>query len=151
VVVLALAWLVDVPNHPLMVLGVLALLLLVSFAVTAFGLLVAVSIKQAQTFTSVSQMFTMPLIFLSGALYPVAGLAAWLAILTKIDPLTYAVDPMRRLVFAHLDVSESARQTLAPGVSWWGWHLPPVFEATMVLVLGAALLGAAVWRFSRTE
>jgi len=26
-----------------------------------------------------------------------------------------------------------------------------VFEAAMVLVLGAALLGAAVWRFSRTE
>ena len=114
-------------------------------------MLVAVRIKRAQTFTYVSQMFVVPMLFLSGAFYPVSGLPTWLGVLNRIDPLTYAVDPMRRLVFDHLDISESARRTLDPGVAWWGWHLPPVFEAGIVLLLGLALMGVAIWQFSRTE
>jgi ABC-2 type transport system permease protein len=151
VIVLALAGLVDVPYDPLLLLGAFCLLVLLAFAVTAFGVLVAVTIKQAQTFTWVMQMVVFPMFFLSGALYPVAGLPAWLEVLNRINPLTYAVDPMRHLVFSHLDVSETARRTLDPGVTWFGWHLPPAFEAGMVLLLGLAMMGVAIWRFSRTE
>ena len=151
VILLALAGLVDVPYDPALILGVFAMLMLLAFTVTAFGVLVAVLIKRAQTFTYVSQMFVMPMFFVSGAFFPVSGLPSWLEALNRIDPLTYAVDPMRRLVFNHLDVSESARQTLDPGVTWWGWQLPPVFEAGMVLALGLALMGVAIWQFSRTE
>ena len=151
VLVLALAALVHVPYDPVMLLGMFGLMLLLAFAVTAFGVFIAVSIKQAQTFTSVMQLFVMPMFFISGALYPVSGLPDWLGVLNRLDPLTYAVDPMRRLMFAHLEVSESARRTLDSGVSWWGWHLPPLFEAGVVLLLGVAMLGLAIWRFSRTE
>jgi ABC-2 type transport system permease protein len=150
-IVLALAALVDVPYDPVLIVSVLGLLLLLAFTVTAFGVLVAVQIKQAQTFTHVMQMFVVPMIFVSGALYPVSGLPTWLAVLNRIDPLTYAVDPMRRLVFNHLEISESARQTLDPGITWWGWHLPPVFEAGIVLLLGLAMMGVAIRLFSRTE
>jgi ABC-2 type transport system permease protein len=151
VIVLALAGLVDVPYDPLLILGAFALLVLLAFTVSAFGVLVAVTIKQAQTFTWVMQLAVFPMFFLSGALYPVAGLPAWLEVLNRINPLTYAVDPMRHLVFNHLDVSETARLTLDPGVTWFGWRLPPLFEAGMVLLLGLAMLGVAIWRFSRTE
>ena len=122
VIVLALAGLVDVPYDPLLILGAFGLLVLLAFTVSAFGVLVAVTIKQAQTFTWVMQMVVFPMFFLSGALYPVAGLPAWLEALNRINPLTYAVDPMRHLVFDHLDVSETARRTLDPGVTWFGWH-----------------------------
>ena len=125
--------------------------LLLAFTVTALGVLVAVSIKQAQTFTSVMQMLVMPMFFLSGAFYPVSGLPTWLGFLNRIDPLTYAVDPMRRLVFDHLDISEAARQTLDPGVTWWGWQLPALVEAGIVLALGLAMLAIAIRRFDRTE
>jgi ABC-2 type transport system permease protein len=151
VLVLALAGLVDVPYDPGLILGVFGLLLLLAFAVAAFGLLVAVSIKQAQTFTSVMQLFLMPMFFASGALYPVSGLPAWLGVLNRLDPLTYAVDPIRHLVFNHLDVSEAARRTLEPGVTWWGWHLPPWVEVGMVLALGLAMMAVAIQRFSQTE
>jgi len=151
VIVLALAGLVDVPYDPLLILGAFGLLVLMAFTVSAFGVLVAVTIKQAQTFTWVMQMAVFPMFFLSGALYPVAGLPAWLEVLNRINPLTYAVDPMRHLVFSHLDVSETVRRTLDPGVTWWGWHLPPAFEAGMVLLLGLAMMGVAIWQFSRTE
>lgn len=151
VIVLALAGLVDVPYDPLLLLGAFGLLVLLAFTVTAFGVLVAVTIKQAQTFTWVMQLAVFPMFFLSGALYPVAGLPAWLEVLNRINPLTYAVDPMRHLVFSHLDISETARRTLDPGVTWFGWHLPPAFEAGMVLLLGLAMMGVAIWQFSRTE
>jgi ABC-2 type transport system permease protein len=151
VIVLALAGLVDVPYDPGLLLGAVGLLVLLSFSVTAFGMLVAVSINQAQTFTWVMQLVVFPTVFLSGALYPVAGLPAWLEVLNRINPLTYAVDPMRHLVFSHLDVSETARRTLDPGVTWFGWQVPPLVEVGLVLVLGLAFLGVAIRRFSRAE
>jgi ABC-2 type transport system permease protein len=150
-ILLALAGLVDVPYDPGLVLGALALTLLVAFAVTAFGVLVAVTIKQAQTFTWIMQLCVFPMVFLSGALYPVSGLPGWLEVLNRINPMTYAVDPMRHLVFSHLDVSETARQTLDPGVTWFGWQVSPLLEVGMVLLLGLAMIVAAVWRFSRTD
>jgi ABC-2 type transport system permease protein len=151
VLVLALAGLVAVPYDPLLILGLLGMMALLAFTVTAFGVLVAVTIKQAQTFTGVMQLFVMPMFFASGAFYPVSGLPTWLGFLNRIDPLTYAVDPMRRLVFAHLDISEAARQTLDEGVTWWGWQLPALVEVAMVLLLGLVILAIAIRRFERTE
>jgi ABC-2 type transport system permease protein len=151
VIVLALAGLVGVPYEPELLLGAVGLLVLVAFAVTAFGMLVAVTIKRAQTFTWVMQLVVFPTVFLSGALYPVAGLPTWLEVLNRLNPLTYAVDPMRHLVFDHLEVSESARRTLDPGVTWFGWTVPALLEVAIVLLLGLAMLGVAVRRFSRTE
>jgi ABC-2 type transport system permease protein len=151
VIVLALAGLVDVPYDPVLILGAVGLLVLLAFTVTAFGVLVCVTIKQAQTFTWVMQMAVFPMVFLSGALYPVAGLPAWLEVLNRINPLTYAVDAMRHLMFSHLDVSETARRTLDPGVTWFGWQVPPLVEVGMVLLLGLGMVAVAIRRFSRTE
>jgi ABC-2 type transport system permease protein len=151
VIVLALAGLVHVPYKPVLLLGIFALELLIAFTVTAFGVMVATTIKRAQTFTSVVQLLVMPMIFVSGALYPVSGLPAWLRLLNRLNPLTYAVDPMRRLVFNHLDISEEARRKLAPGVTWWGWRVPPLLEVAIVLVLGLVLLAVAIFEFRQTE
>src|ERR1039458_9815702 len=65
---------------------------------------------------------------LSGAIFPVSGLPTWLTVLNRLDPMTYAVDPMRRIVFAHLHISAVARRVLDPGVTWWGWHVPTLVE-----------------------
>jgi ABC-2 type transport system permease protein len=151
VILLALAGFVDVPYDPALMLGLFGLMLLIAFTVTAFGVMVAVRIKQIQTFTTVMQMLVMPLFFLSGALYPVSGLPVWLELLTRLNPLTYAVDPMRRLVFSHLDISEAARRTLDPGITWFGWRVPSLVEVGIVLALGLATMGVAIWQFSRTE
>ena len=151
VILLCLAWAVHVPYSVTLVLGVLALQLLLAFSITAFGLMVAVRIKQMTAFMGVMQMVVMPMFFISGALFPVAGLPAWLAFLNRIDPLTYAVDPMRRLVFNHLDISSEARAALDPGVTWWGWRVPTLLEVAVVLVLGLAMLGIAIWEFNATE
>jgi ABC-2 type transport system permease protein len=93
----------------------------------------------------------MPMFFISGALFSVAALPGWLAVLNRLDPLTYAVDPMRKLVFSHLDLSPAARHALNPGVTWWGWHVPALLEIAMVVILGTGLLAIAIAEFSSTE
>jgi ABC-2 type transport system permease protein len=151
IIVLCLAGTVHVPYNAVLLLGVFGLQLLLAFAITAFGVMVAVRIKQMQSFMGVMQMIVMPMLFLSGALYPVSGLPTWLGVLNRLDPLTYAVDPMRRLVFSHLDISAAARRALDPGVTWWGWRLPALLEAGVVLALGLAMLSIAIWEFSASE
>ncbi len=151
VVVLCLAGLVHVPYDPLLILGVFGLQLLLAFAITAFGVMVAVRIKQMQSFMGVMQMIIMPMFFISGALFPASGLPGWLTLLNRLDPLTYAVDPMRRLVFSHLSISPAARHALDPGVTWWGWHVPSLLEAGVIVVLGLVMLAIAIWEFSAVE
>ncbi|HTW12568.1 MAG TPA: ABC transporter permease [Solirubrobacteraceae bacterium] len=151
VIVLAIAGLVHVPYDAGLILGALGLQLLLAFAITAFGLTVAIRIKQMQSFMGVMQMIVMPMYFISGAMFPASGLPTWLTILNRIDPLAYAVDPMRRLVFSKLNISPLARHVLDPGLTWWGWRMPALLEAAVVLVLGLALLGIAIWEFSATE
>ncbi|MEA2157859.1 MAG: type transport system permease protein [Solirubrobacteraceae bacterium] len=151
VIIICLAGFVHVPYDPVLILGIFSLQLLLAFTITAFGVMIAVRIKQMQSFMGVMQMIVMPMFFISGALFPASGLPGWLTVLNRIDPLTYAVDPMRRLVFNHITISPSARHALDPGVTWWGWHVPALVEAGMIALLGLLMLGIAIWEFSTTE
>jgi ABC-2 type transport system permease protein len=151
VIVLGIAGLVNVPYSPTLIVEIFALQLLLAFSITAFGMMVAARVTQMQSFMALTQMAVMPMFFISGAMFPVSGLPQWLAILNRIDPLTYAVDPMRRAIFAHLNISEAARRALDPGVTWWGWHVPGLVEAGVVALLGLAMLAVAIVEFSRVE
>jgi ABC-2 type transport system permease protein len=151
VILICLAGAVDVPYDPALILGIFGLQLVLAFALTALGVMVAVRIKQMQTFMGVTQMLVMPMFFISGALFPVANLPTWLEVLNRIDPLTYAVDPMRRLVFSHIDASDTARRALDSGVSWWGWHVPALLEAAIVVALGLLMLAIAIWEFHASD
>jgi ABC-2 type transport system permease protein len=151
VIVMSIAGLVGVPYSLSLMLEIFALLLLLAFAVTAFGAMAAARVTQMQSFMALTQMVIMPMFFLSGALFPVTNLPQWLAILNRLDPLTYAVDPMRRAIFSHLDIPAAARAALTPGVTWWGWHVPSLLEAAVVALLGLAMLAVAIVEFSQAE
>jgi ABC-2 type transport system permease protein len=151
VIVIAIAGLVEVPYSLTLIAELFALTLLLAFAITAFGMMAAARITQMQSFMALMQMAIMPMFFISGAMFSVANLPQWLAILNRLDPLTYAVDPMRRAIFAHLDISAAARHALAPGVTWFGWHVPSIVEAGVIAVLGLVMLFIAIWEFSRAE
>ncbi|HUH80146.1 MAG TPA: ABC transporter permease [Solirubrobacteraceae bacterium] len=150
-IVLVIAGLVGIPYSPLLLLEICVLMVMLAFTITAFGVMIAARVTQIQSFMALMQMAIMPMFFLSGALFPVIGLPLWLSILNRLDPLTYAVDPMRRAIFSHLHVSGVARHALAPGVTWFGWHVPGALEAAVVGLLGAIMLGVAIFEFSATE
>jgi ABC-2 type transport system permease protein len=151
IVILALAWLAHVPYSPALIATLIGELLLLSFTLTAFGVMMAARIKQIQAFMALTQMLVMPLFFLSGALYPLNGLPAWLAVITRFDPLTYIVDPMRRAVFSHLAISPLAVHALAPGISWAGWLVPVGLSLGIVAVMGLGMLTVAILEFRKTE
>src|SRR5258706_16094266 len=95
IILLCLAGAVHVPYDPVLILGVFGLQLLLAFTITAFGVMIAVRIKQMQSFMGVMQMIVMPMFFISGALFPASGLPGWLTVLSRLDPIAYAVDPTR--------------------------------------------------------
>jgi ABC-2 type transport system permease protein len=149
--VIAISPLVGIPYNAALIAELLALALLLAFAITAFGVMFAARVNQMQSFMALMQMAIMPMFFLSGTLFSVALLPTWLAVLNRLDPLTYAVEPMRRAIFAHAHISAAARHALDPGVTWWGWHVPTAVEAAVIAVLGLAMLSIAIVEFSRAE
>jgi ABC-2 type transport system permease protein len=150
-VILALAGLVHVPYNPVLIVTVIGELLLLSFTLTAFGVCLAARITQMQAFMALNQMLVMPLFFLSGALYPLNGLPRWLTIVTRFDPLSYMVGPMRHAVFSHLSIPAGATQALDPGLTWNGWAVPDGLSISIVAVIGLALLALAIAQFRKTE
>ncbi len=151
VIFLLLAWYADVPYDPVLILILVGELLLLSFTLTAFGVMMAARIKQFQAFMALTQMLVLPLFFLSGALYPLTGLPAWLSVLTRIDPLTYVVGPMRQAVFSHLNIPAFYERRLAPGITWGSWVVPVWFSVGIVAVMGLGMMLVAIAEFRKTE
>jgi daunorubicin resistance ABC transporter membrane protein len=151
IIMLALAGLADVPYNPVLMLTLAGELFLLAFTLTAFGVMMAARITQFQAFMALTQMLVMPLFFLSGALYPLAGLPAWLSVLTRIDPLTYVVGPMRHAVFTHLSISEEALHAMSPGITWAGWVVPIGLSLGIVAVMGLVMMCVAIVTFSKPE
>jgi ABC-2 type transport system permease protein len=145
VIVLAIGPLVGVTFSPLLTATLLVELIVLSFAVTSIGVLVAVRIKSFQAFMALVQIIIMPMFFLSGALFPMRNLPGWLEWATRLDPLTYAVDPMRRAVLDTMTVDPLGT------VQWGGWTVPAVLEMGIVLGTGVVALAIAAREFGRTE
>src|SRR4051794_1013267 len=151
VIILAMAGIVGVPYSLTLFLTVFGELLLLAVTLTAFGVMMAARINQIQSFMALQQMLLMPLFFLSGALFPLSNLPAWLQFMTRIDPLTYAVDPVRRAIFAHLQAPAGVVHRLNPGVTWGGWRVPTSIEVLIVAAMGTAFLAVAIWQFQKAE
>jgi ABC-2 type transport system permease protein len=71
-------------------------------AVTAMsamlGLLIAARLRSVENFAGIINVVLFPLLFLSGALYPTAGLPPLFRAVARLNPVTYAVDLMHHAV-----------------------------------------------------
>jgi ABC-2 type transport system permease protein len=151
VIMLVLAPFVGVRLTPLMVVEVMGACALMAFGLTAFGVFVASRIRKMEGFQIVMQFLLLPMLFLSGALFPLAGLPTWLSVLTKLDPVAYAVDPLRRAVFAAQDLPAVATARFGAGVELFGHVLPVGEEVLVVAVFALVFLALAIRAFARTE
>lgn len=146
VIVLALGPLVGVQFTPQLVLTLLGELIVLSFAITSIGVLVAVKIKSFTAFMALVQIIVMPMFFLSGALFPMRDLPTWLHVSALLDPLTYAIDPMRRAVLSTIEGGAAI-----PGVAWGDWPVPIALELAIVGATGALALAIAAREFAKSE
>lgn len=73
---------------------------LVSIAITAFGLVIASFLTSLEGFNVIMNFIVLPMFFLSGALYPINTLPAFLVKLSYINPLCYGVDSFKHILLA---------------------------------------------------
>ncbi|MFG2112107.1 ABC transporter permease [Streptomyces sp. NPDC048718] len=145
--VMLLGPVVGVPYHPRL-LVVLLQVVLVSFAFTALGVAAAVCIRRPETFQVAVSLCMMPLFFLSGAMFPVDGLPGWLGAVVRFNPLTYAVDALRRTMPGD---AATAMDSGSTSPLWWGWTPSVAVETGLVAVLAILALAVATRKFSRVE
>ena len=150
-IMLVLAPLIGVHLTALLVVEVIGLELLMAVAMTTFGVFIASRIQKIEGFQVVMQLLLFPMLFLSGALFPLKGLPTWLAVITRLNPLTYAVDPLRRVVFAVQHMPPAAAARFSTGVSLFGYTLPLSAEIAFVFGFATLFLVLAVAGFGRPE
>ncbi|NJE47737.1 ABC transporter [Thermococcus sp. GR7] len=77
------------------VLPALGLSFLVGIAIAAMGVAIALKMTSMEGFQMIVTMIMLPMTFLSGAFYPISTMPEWMQWLSKVNPLTYAVDGSR--------------------------------------------------------
>jgi len=140
-IMLVLAPIVNVPINLGTVLALLPLLLILSLALSGLGLLIGSRMRSQQGFQIVMQLVIFPMMFLSGIFFPISGVATWLEVLSKLNPVTYGIDAIRQ-VFLGSQVA---------GVTVFGHTMGIVDSAIVVAMAGVVLLTAAIWSFNKQE
>ena len=79
----------------------LAMLFLISLGLTAMGFVMAWWLESVQGFHAVMNLFLMPMWLLSGALFPMAGATFWLRMAMQVNPLTYGLSVLQRMLSLH--------------------------------------------------
>ncbi|MBI3860829.1 MAG: ABC transporter permease [Planctomycetia bacterium] len=96
---LALAPFLGLAMSPVVVLEVILFLALLAFSLTALGFLIAWPLDSTQGFHAIMSIFLLPMWLLSGAIFP-AGNSGWLRWVIYVNPLTYGVAGLRRLLYS---------------------------------------------------
>jgi len=73
-------------------------MLTLASATVSVGLVIGSRMESPEGFNLIISFLVFPLFFLSGALFPINNLPAWLGTFTVLNPITYAVDGMRAVM-----------------------------------------------------
>ena len=88
-----------IPYTAFSLLIVVVFVLLLAMAITSLGLAIGSMLTSFEGFGLIQSFVILPLFFLSGALYPLDNLPAWMVVVTRMNPLTYIVDGMRGALY----------------------------------------------------
>lgn len=111
-------------------------LAILSVALTALGFFFAWRTDSTQGYHAVMSLLLFPMWLLSGAFFP--GDTGWLAWIMRLNPLTYGVAGLRRVLYLGVE-----NPPLSPG-------LPSMLTCwTITLLFAAATYGAAWWITNR--
>jgi ABC-2 type transport system permease protein len=83
------------PQHLAAVPLALVFMALIAIVFAALGTAIGSKLRDMQGFQMIMNFLVMPIFFLSGALFPLAGLPTALAVATRVDPLSYGIDGLR--------------------------------------------------------
>jgi ABC-2 type transport system permease protein len=130
VFVVAVASSVNVASGSLGAIGILAVAGLLSMSFTALFMALAYRAPTHGTFFAVAGFITLPLVFLSNAFVPIEAMPAWMQVIARLNPLSYAIEAMRILVLE-------------------GWAVDVVRAAGVLLAFAVGSLALATFEFVR--
>jgi ABC-2 type transport system permease protein len=120
------------PQSGLLGLGLILLIgLLFGLGLVAVSMSLAFMIKAHGNFFALLGFLTLPLIFLSSALVPLAAMPVWMRFLARFNPMTHAIEAVRGLILG----------------GWSGWGLVQV--VAVLLVFDALCIWGSVRVFRR--
>jgi ABC-2 type transport system permease protein len=105
---------------------------LIAVVFAALGTAIGSALRDMQGFQMAMNFLIMPIFFLSGAIFPLAGLPTALSVLTAIDPLTYGIDGLRGALIAQS-------------------HFGMLVDLLVLIVLAGGFLVLGAWSFSRLQ
>ncbi|HZR99273.1 MAG TPA: ABC transporter permease [Chloroflexota bacterium] len=147
--ILLFAPVIGVPLAPLTVLALLPAVFVTACALSALGLVIAARMRSMEGFQVVMNFLLMPMFFLSGAVFPLGNLPAWLAVLTRVDPVSYGVDAIRQIVLHQAGVPPAVLGPL--GIELFGHTTNVLADLGIVAAFAALMIALAVRAFSIQE
>ncbi len=126
------------------VLAVMPLMFLLAISLGSLGVLLATRIRSMEAFQATMQMLMFPMVFLSGAFFPLQGLPTWMNILVKVNPATYGIAPIRQVILGTAPDSSSSINLFGHTLSLWN-------DITILAIFGAAMTLLAMWSFGNQE
>jgi ABC-2 type transport system permease protein len=117
---------------------VVAVAVLVSFCITSLGILIAARLTSFDGFNIIMNFLVMPMLFLSGAMYPVTSMPPALLHLTQINPLTYGIDAFKHVL-------------LRNGAPPLGPEFSLLLDLSVVTAISVVMLTFAALSFRRKE
>ena len=82
------------------VVKLIGLIALVSFMLTGLGVALGSRLRSVESFQMLSQVVIMPAMFLSGIFFPINNVPLWMDVIVKLNPVTYAVAPIREIALS---------------------------------------------------
>jgi ABC-2 type transport system permease protein len=120
------------PQHGLAIPSAFIFVAMIAIVFAALGTTIGSVIKDMQGFQLIMNFLVMPIFFLSGALFPLANLPKVLAVVTRLDPLSYGVDGLRGALIGL-------------------WHFSFAVDLGVLGLLAAVFLGTGAYMFSRIQ
>ena len=137
---LVLAPVIGIPLHLMLIPRLIFFMLILAFAISGLGLLIASLIKSLESFGLLMNLLVFPMFFLSGAFFPLTSVPGWMKILSVINPLTYGVDALREVILTNQITSAEASRIIL--------HSQPV-NALYLAVFSVLMISAAVVAFNK--
>jgi ABC-2 type transport system permease protein len=152
VILICMAPIAHISLSVMVVIEMLVLSFLISFAITSFFVAVASRMESMQSFQVIMNFVVMPIYFLSGAMFPMSSAPAWMKTLMALNPLTYGVDAFRNVIFSRTIVTMAGGSSMPllemarrGGLVHWGLS----FDLAIMTLSAAALAAAGAWAFTK--
>ncbi len=134
-IVFVLSFLINVPITLLNFLYAFPLMILITIGLVCIGLIVASFIESLESFGVIQSFISLPLFFLSGALFPLETAPEWIRIVSYFNPLTYGVDALRVAIL---------------GIAWTP-QFPIGIDLLVIVAFDLGFIIIGTWAFGRRK